>query len=145
MINQNLLVFKLPFNTYFPTGEDGSGAELEELSASGDDNSNETDDEGSGNGRGRKNRKSAVRVDVRDAVTGNVAELLSASVLVTVGVKGIFAKISTQDLVAGVDKQIDLDASASFDKDNSIGDLLVPIYICLTSGGWGEGLICHPG
>ncbi len=84
----------------------------------------------SGNGNeGKANRKSSSRktkANYRDDVTGNVADILSTSVVVKVGSRGILAKISTQSLTSTTNSIVTLDASASSDADNNVGDLQVP-------------------
>jgi hypothetical protein len=89
-----------------------------------DNDQDEGDEVRSGNGRNRKgsgrgNRKRGGRENLRDDVTGNVAELLFASAIVTVGSRGIVAQIAAQEVILGIDSNIELDASASADLDNN--------------------------
>ena len=68
-------------------------------------------------GKGNGNRKHGA--NLRDDVTGNVAQLLFGSAIVTVGSRGIVAQIASLEIVSGIDSNIELDASASVDLDNN--------------------------
>ncbi len=64
--------------------------------------------------------------DLRDTVTGNVAEVLYADTLVTVGSRGIVAQVTSLEMVTGTNSPLILDASKSIDLDaNNIGFLKV--------------------
>ena len=97
-------------------------SDYDEDSTESANSSNETNF-GSGGKRSGKKRK--FRADYRDAVTGNVANILSTSVIVKVGLRGIQAKISKQSLTSSTNASVTLDASASVDADNNLGDLQV--------------------
>ncbi len=59
--------------------------------------------------------------DLVDAVTGNVAEVLFADTLVTVGSRGIVAQVTSLEIVTGTNSPLILDASRSNDLDNNLG------------------------
>ncbi len=70
--------------------------------------------------------------DLRDVVTGNVAEVLYADTLVTVGSRGIVAQVTSLDMVTGTNSPLILDASKSIDlDDNKLGFLHVRKFLLL--------------
>ena len=85
------------------------------------DNSTDDHDDGQpGNRRsGKGNGNRTHGANLRDDVTGNVAQLLFGSAIVTVGSRGIVAQIASLEIVSGIDSNIELDASASADLDNN--------------------------